>query len=107
MIDLRRAFETEGGIISDGVILPESIFEATRSYKPTYTGDLLTTEEFYNSLSQVDVNRIARMDHTFTDHLVTSTTVTYYEPDGVTVFRTESYAYTYNLDDSIIDIEVT
>jgi hypothetical protein len=102
MTDLTKAFEVDNGLISDDVILPDSIFEAIRSLKNTYTGDLVSSVSFYNSLTQIDANRIAKIDLTYNaSEFVTSQTVTYYEPDGTTVFKTESMTYSYSGDDSV------
>ena len=105
-VDLTKAFEADNGITSDGVVIPDSIFETTRSVKPTYSGDLLQSLEFYNSLTQVDANRIAKSDFTYSNDFIATQTVTYYQNDGVTAFSTESYTYSYTNDD-ITDIEVT
>ena len=103
---LTRAVEVDDGLIVGGTIIPDSIVENTRSCKPTYSGDVLTSLEFYNSLTQVDANRIAKSDFTYTNDFITSQTNTYYESDGTTVLQTESISYIYT-GDNITDIEVT
>ena len=106
MVDLKRAFETENGVISDDIVLPDSIFTKIRSAKHNFTGDLVSSVEFFNSLTQTTPNRIARIDLTYANDFVTSQTTTIYESDGVTVFQTDSISYNYNGDD-IDNIEVT
>jgi hypothetical protein len=106
MKDLTKSFEVDNGLIVGGTIIPESIVETTRSSKPTYSGDLLTSLEFYNSLTQIDANRIAKSDFTYTNDFITSQVNTYYESDGTTVLQTETMSYTYT-NDNITDIEVT
>lgn len=104
MVDLNRAFECDNGVISDGVILPSSIFSKVRSSKPTYTNDEITSIEYYNSHTQVDANRIAKVDITYTNDSISGEIVTYYDPDGVSVFSTETYTYTYT-SDNITNVE--
>jgi hypothetical protein len=104
--NLNKAFEIENGVIVDGVVMSDSLFEATRSLKPTFTNDLLTAIEYYNSLTQVDANRIAKIDLTYTDEVLTTQTNTYYDTDGTTVFQTESVSYTYSSDD-LTKVEVS
>ena len=106
MTNLSKAFETENGVKVGGVIIPDTVVAATRSSKPTFTGDLLTSLEFYNSLTQVNANRIAKSDYTYSGDQVSTQVNTYYDTDGVTVHSTENIAYTYT-GDEITKIEVT
>jgi len=106
MSNLDRAFQVEFGIKSGGVILPDSVVSLVRSSKPTYSGDLLTTLEFYNSLTQVNADRILKVDFTYTNDFITGQVNTYYESDGVTTHQTETIVYSYS-SDSISKIEVT
>jgi hypothetical protein len=104
--DLSKAFETDNGLIVGGVVLPDSIVDKTRSSKPTYSGDVITSIEFYNSLIQVTGNRVAKADFTYYGDYIATQINTYYEPDGVTVFNTESLAYTYS-GDVVSKVEVS
>lgn len=105
-MDFNKSFEVEQPIKVGGVIIPDSIVTATRSSKPTFSGDLLTTMEFYNSLTQIDANRIAKSVYTYTSEQVTTQVNTYYATDGVTVHSTETITYSYTGDD-ITKIEVS
>lgn len=105
MKNLSKAYEVENGIKSGGVILPDSIVDLVRSSKPIYTGDLLTTLEFYNALTQVNADRILKCDFTYTGDNITGQVNTYYEIDGVTVHHVETLTYVYS-GDTIIRIEV-
>ncbi len=106
MIDLTKAFETEDGIIAQDTVMPDSVFESIRSLKPVYSGDILSTVDYYNSLIQVDANRIARDVFNYTGDVVTTQTRTYYESDGLTVFKTETYTFIYT-NEEVTDIEVS
>ena len=106
MVNLKRAFEVENGIKVGDTIVPDSVLEKTRSAKPTYTGDVITSVEYYNSLTQVNANRIAKSDFVYTNDFITSQTNTYYETNGVTVHQTESLVYVYS-GDNLLRIEVT
>lgn len=106
MVNLDQAFETDNGIKVGGVIIPDSVVALTRSSKPTFTGDLLTMLEFYNSLTQINANRIAKSEYTYSSDQVTTQVNTYYEEDGTTVHSTETISYTYT-GDEITKIEVT
>jgi hypothetical protein len=78
-----------------------------KSAKPTYTGDDLTKIEYYNSLTQVNGNRVITTDLTYTSDLLTSQVDTYYDEDGVTVVFTANYSYTYDGNDFLTNIEVS
>lgn len=104
--DLSKAFETENAIKVGGVIVPDSIVDLVRSSKPTFTGDLLTTIEFFNSLTQINANRISKSDFTYSSDQVITQVNTYYAADGVTVHQTETMNFTYT-GDTITKIEVT
>jgi len=105
-VNLNKAFEVDNGIKVGGVILPDSVVESVRSSKPTFTGDLLTTMEYYNSLSQITGNRIAKSDYTYTSEVLTSQVNTYYQTDGTTANSVETLTYTYSGDD-ISKVEVS
>ena len=104
--DFTKAFETENAIKVGGVIVPDSIVELVRSSKPTFSGDLLTTIEFFNSLTQINANRISKSDFTYSSEQVITQVNTYYATDGVTVHQTETMSYTYTGDD-LTKIEVS
>ena len=106
MIDLSKAFETENGIKVGNVIVPDSIVTSIRSSKPTFSGDNLTVLEFFNSLTQINANRIAKSEYTYSSDQVITQVNTYYQADGVTVHSTENIAFTYT-GDEITKIEVT
>jgi hypothetical protein len=106
MVDLTKAFETENGIKVGNVIVPDSIVASVRSSKPTFSGDLLTVLEFYNSLSQINANRIAKSEYTYSGEQVITQVNTYYQTDGVTVHATETISFTYT-GDEITKIEVS
>lgn len=95
MKDLTKSHEVDNGLKAGGVILPDSVVESTRSSRPTYTGDLLTSLEFYNSLTQINANRVLKSDFTYTGDNITGQVNTYYETDGVTVHQVETLTYTY------------
>lgn len=105
-VDLTKAFETENGIRVGEVILPDSVVALIRSSKPTYSGDLISSIEYYNSLTQVNANRISKADFTYSGDNVSTQVNTYYGPDGVTAVSTESIAYTYTAD-LLTKVEVT
>lgn len=106
-MSLTDAFEAEGGIIIDGVVLPESVATATRSAKPTFSGGLITAVEYYNSLTQSDANRVSKCTFTYNTNETIDTQVNeYYDDDGVTVLYTENLQYVYSGVD-VIRIEVT
>lgn len=105
--DFSKSFEVDNGIIVESVIQPDSIFSKVRSLKQTYTGDLVSSVSYYNSLTQIDANRILKVDLTYNaSESVTSQTNTYYEFDGVTVFSTDTINYTY-IGDDIDKVEVS
>lgn len=106
MINLKKAFEVENGIKVGDTIIPDSVLGKTRSAKPTYTGDFITSMEYYNSLTQVNANRIAKSDFTYTNDFVSTQTNTYYETNGVTVHQVESLVYVYS-GDNLLRVEVT
>lgn len=107
MVDLTKSYEVDNGITSDGVILPDSIFESTRSLKTTYSSGLISTVEYFNSLIQISANRIAKIDLTYNgDDFVTQQVTTYYENDGTTVYDTETATFTYT-DCDIDKVEVS
>ena len=103
--DLSKAYIVENGFIVGDTIIPDSIVDTVRSSKPTYTGDLLTSLEFYNSLTQTNGNRIAKSDFTYTSEVLTGQVNTYYQNDGTTTFSTETLTYVYSGDD-LIRVEV-
>jgi hypothetical protein len=105
-VDLTKAFETENGIKVGEVILPDSIVSLIRSSKPTYSGDLISSIEYYNSLTQINANRISKADFTYSGDNVSTQVNTYYGPDGVTAVSTESIAYSYT-SDLMTKVEVT
>lgn len=104
--NLNKAFETENGIIVDGVVMPDSVVEATRSCKPTYSGDNIASLEYYNSLTQIDANRILKEVFTYTGDVVTGQVNTYYDTNGTTVLYTETLVYSYT-SDVVNKVEVT
>jgi hypothetical protein len=104
--DLNKAFETENGIRVGGVVIPDSVVDTIRSSKPTFTGDLLTSLEFYNSLTQTTGNRIAKSDFSYASEVLTGQVNTYYATDGTTVLNTETLVYSYSGDD-LLKVEVT
>lgn len=106
MKNLTKAFEIDNGIKSGGVILPDSVVDIVRSSKPTYTGDLLTSIEFYNALTQVNADRVLKCDFTYSGDDITGQVNTYYESNGTTVHQTETIVYTYT-GDTITKVEVT
>ena len=105
-INLDKAFEIENGIKVGGVVIPDSVVMSVRSSKPTFTGDLLTTMEYYNSLSQITGNRIAKSDFVYTSEVLTSQTNTYYQTDGTTANSVETLTYIYSGDD-LLRVEVS
>jgi hypothetical protein len=105
MKNLTKAFEIDNGLKSGGVILPDSVVDSIRSSKPTFTGDLLTTLEFYNALTQVNADRILKCDFTYSGDDITGQVNTYYESNGVTVHQTETITYSYT-GDTITKVEV-
>jgi hypothetical protein len=106
MIDLNRAFETENGIKVEGVIVPQSVVSVIRSSKPTFTGDLITSIEYFNSLTQVNANRILKCDFTYSGDNIATQVNTYYQSNGTTVHQVENIAYSYTAD-LITNIEVS
>ena len=106
MIDLNRAFETENGIKVEGVIIPQSVVSVIRSSKPTFTGDLITSIEYYNSLTQINSNRILKCDFTYSGDNISTQVNTYYQSNGTTVHQVENIAYSYTAD-LITNIEVS
>ena len=106
MIDLKKAYETENGIKVEGVIIPQSVVSIIRSSKPVFTGDLLTSIEYFNALTQVNADRILKCDFTYSGDNIATQTNTYYESNGVTVHQVENIAYSYT-GDSITKVEVT
>ena len=106
MINLKRAFEVENGIKVGDMIIPDSVLEKTRSARPTYTGDFITSMEYYNSLIQVNANRIAKSDFTYTNDFVSTQINTYYETNGVTIHQVENLVYVYS-GDNLLRVEVT
>jgi hypothetical protein len=105
MKDLSKSFDVEQPIRVGETILPDSIFDKVRSSKPIFTGDLMTACEYFNSLTQVNANRIARSDFTYSNDFVVTQVNTYYENNGVTVNQTETITFSYS-GDSIQKIEV-
>ena len=106
MADLNRAYEIENGIKVEGVIIPQSVLSTIRSSKPTFTADLITSIEYFNSLTQINANRILKCDFTYSGDDIATQTNTYYQSNGVSVHQVENIAYTYT-GDSITKIEVT
>lgn len=105
MKNLSKAFETDNGIKVGGTIVPDSVLENTRSAKPTMTGDLVSMVEYFNSLTQINANRIAKSEFTYSNDFVITQVNTYYETDGVTVHQTETINFTYT-GDIVSKIEV-
>lgn len=109
MINLERAFETDSGVIVNGLPVISSILEAANSVAPSYSGDKLTSSTYYLSLTQINANRIADVTYTYngvdTDRL-DQETYTFYETDGLTAYAQVQVDYTYS-GDSVTDIEVT
>jgi len=106
MVDVSRAFEVDEGVVSNGALLLDSIFSSVNSTKPTYAGDNLSEVEFYNSHTQINANRIAKVTLTYSSDLVTVESWIIYAPDGVTTSRTIIVNYSYTLD-AITKVEVT
>jgi hypothetical protein len=73
----------------------ERLFHSAESQNPTYTGDNITSVEFYNSATQVVGNRIMKSDLTYTSDLVTIEAWSIYDTDGITVLKTVTLTYTY------------
>jgi hypothetical protein len=106
MVNLKKAFEIDDGIMVNGSVIPDSVFSSTRSLKQTYSGDLVTSISFYNSLTQTNEFRIVKVDLTYdSNEFVVGQVTTYYEADGVTVFKTSTITYNYD-GDVVDDVEV-
>lgn len=106
MKNLSKSFEVDNCVKAGGVILPESIVHSLRSYKPTFTGDLLTKIEYFNSLTQVTADLILQCDFTYLNDNITTQVNTFFELGGVTIHQTETMTYTYT-GDEITKVEVT
>lgn len=106
MVDLRRAFEIDEGIISNGVVIPQSILSTTRSYAIDYSGDFINKVTFYNTLLQINSNRVAECVLSYSGDLVTGETINYFEEDGVTVYASETNNYIYS-GDILTKVETT
>ena len=100
-VNLSKASESDNGIITNGAVLFDSIFQQVISSKPTYTGYDVTKMEYYNSHTQIDANRILKIDLTYTGINLTQEVWTFYKPGG-----TETYA-TYTLNHSYSDFNLT
>jgi hypothetical protein len=96
-MSLQDAFEAEGGIIIDGVVLPDSVVKATRSAKPTYSGGLITAVEYYNSLTQSEANRVMKSTFTYNvNETIDTQTNEFFDDDGTTVLFAEHMTYVYS-----------
>lgn len=60
----------------------------------TYTSDQITSASFFNSATQIDANRIAKVDVTYSSGDPSTETWLIYDTDGTTVLRTITYTYT-------------
>lgn len=62
----------------------------------TYTGNNLTSLEFFNSASFITANRVARYDFTYTSNNLTTEVLRIYDTDGTTILRTYTWTHTYS-----------
>ena len=97
-MNLNNAIETDDCYIVNGVVVLETLLSTSASVKPIYTGDNITSVVYYNSLTQVDANRIAEVVLTYTGDLVSKEVSTIYTSDGVTVFQVQTIDYIYTGD---------
>jgi len=105
MVDITKTLEVENGIISNDVVLLDSLIEASSSNKLTYSSDLISSIDFYNSLTQINANRIITATVTYSSESITQEVWTVYRSDGTTVDRTITIDYTYT-GDNITSSEV-
>lgn len=69
------------------------------SYKVNYSGDNISSVEFYNGIVQTTVNRIAQTTLNYSNDNVTSEQCVIYDStDGTTVLKTVTSTYTYSGD---------
>lgn len=99
--NLDKAYELENGIIVDGAVLFASILGKAPSFKPTYSAGKITKTEYYKSHTQIDANRLLKIDITYTGFLVTQEVWTVYKKDGVTAFNTYTLVHTYTGNDLV------
>ena len=70
------------------------------SLKPTFTGDNLTSVEFFNGATQTTINRRAKADISYNgDDPTTETWSIYDTSDGTTVLRTITLTHTWSSGD--------
>ncbi len=80
--------ERVGGIIKD--------LTPNYSHRPGYSGGSLSYLEIYNGQTQTTVNRLLRIDLTYTgDDLTTESWKIYDTSDGATVLKTITFTHTY------------
>lgn len=106
-MDLSRTFDVDNGFSTGKVIVLDTIIGKTDSQKPTYTGDLITKLEFYSSATQIDSNRLAKLDITYdSNDKVTQEDWDIYDTDGTTVIQEVQIVYTYS-GDNVTKVEET
>lgn len=60
----------------------------------TYTSDQITSASFYNSATQINANRIAKVDITYSSDDPSTEIWLIYDTNGTSVLRTITYTYT-------------
>ena len=76
----------------------ERLYNSAESQKPTYSGDNISSVEIYKSSTQIDANRLAKYNLTYTNDLVTTEVISIYDADGTTILKTVTITYTYTDD---------
>lgn len=61
----------------------------------TYSGNEVTTVEFFNSATFINANRLARHELSYTSNNLTSEILYIYDTDGTTILRTYTWTHTY------------
>ena len=70
--------------------------EPDQTFAIASTGDVVNSVSIYNSATQIDANRVYRVDFSYTGDDITTEAHKIYDTDGTTVLRTITYSYTYS-----------
>lgn len=85
-------------IIPDGDLQSwlDRVYNSSQSIKNAYSGDDLSSSTFYSSASQVDANRLAKVDVSYSGDNPSTETWTFYDTaDGTTVLATVTRTLTW------------
>lgn len=105
MIDKDRLFEIDNGIalphLQAGLVQfgkSAAWFSNVVSQKVTYSGDNISSIEFYVTAAQLLTDRVVKVEISYTSGNPTSEVWSLYDSDGTTILETRTVTYTYTGD---------